>query len=163
MTLRILVTVAALLSQAQHTAAHQAFWDHPLIVDLVQGRPTPVDMDHDLPTLSRRLVAETRDGPWASRKERELELRLQAEVVLTGIDIQHQVRCGATLCEVAIVSHASEGVEKHRKDAFGSFARLAGRGLGLDHRTSAYLTVDEEPRRQSMLAFFARRDAHKPD
>ena len=163
MTLRILVAAAALFSHAQQAAPLQAFWDHPLIVGLVHSRPTTVDMDHDLPTLSRRLIAETRDGPWASRTERELELRLQTEVVLTGNDIQHQVRCGATLCEVAIVFHASEGVEKHRKDAFGSFARLAGRGLGLDHRTSAYLNVDEEPRMQSMLAFFARRDAHRPD
>lgn len=163
MTLRILVAAAALFSHAQQAAPLQAFWDHPLIVGLVHSRPTTVDMDHDLPTLSRRLVNETRDGPWASRMERELELRLQANTVLTGNDMQHQVRCGATLCEVAIVSNSSERVEKHRKDAFGSFAKLAGRDLGLDHRTSAHMTIDEEPHMQSMLAFFARGDVHRPD
>lgn len=162
MTQLILITAAALLFYGPQAAPHQSLWAHPLIVDLVHSRPATTDREHDLPTLSRRLVSEIRDGPWASLMENELESRLQAVPLLTGNDKRHQVRCGATLCEVAIVSAPDESDEAFRKNAFNAFTRLADRELGLDHRTSAFLTAEEAPREWSMLAFFARGDVLGP-
>ena len=156
MITRIMTAIAAVLASIPGAAASQSLWDHPLVLDLVHGRPAPADLDHDVPTLRGRILAEDRDTAWAPRMERALKLRLVSDAVLMGPDTQHEVRCGATLCEVAVVSSIGSDDEETRKAAFGSFARLADRDLDLDHRTSAYLTVNETPRMQDILAFFVR-------
>ena len=160
---RALIAIAAVLAFIPGAAASQSLWDHPLVLDLVHGRPAPVDWDHDLPTLRGRILAEHRDATWAPGMERALKLRLVSDAVLTEPRTQHEVRCGATLCEVAMVTSLGSDDEGIRKAAFSSFARLADRDLGLDHQTSAYLTVDETPRMQSILAFFVRSGAPGPD
>lgn len=143
--------------------ASQSLWDHPLIIDLMHGRPAPADWDHDLPTLRGRILSEDLDAAWAPGMERALALLLGSDLVLVGNHTQHQVRCGATLCKVVMVGGLGSDDEEIRKAAFGSFARLADRDLELDHQTSAYLTVDETPRMQSILAFFVRSEAPVSD
>lgn len=160
---RALIAIAAVLASIPGAAASQSLWDHPLILDLVHGRPAPTDQDHHLPTLRGRILAEDHDTAWAPGMERALKLRLMSDAVLTGPHTQHEVRCGATLCEVAMVSGIGSDDEEIRKAAFRSFARLADRDLGLDHLTSAYLTTDETPRMQSILAFFVGSGTPRPD